>query len=156
MDFKNTIIILTSNIGSQYLLDGITADGLVSPEAQASVMGDLRRMFRPELLNRLDEILMFHPLSKTDLSHITDNLMRSLSARLAEKDLSLHLTEEARSYIIDHGYDPVYGARPLRRFIQSHVETLIAKFIISSPDLAPGTVISVYPENGELTCSASL
>ena len=156
VDFKNTIIILTSNIGSQYLLDGITSDGNVSPAAQSAVMGELRRMFRPELLNRLDEILMFHPLTKADLSHITDNLMRSLSARLAEKDLSLHLTDEARSYIIDHGYDPVYGARPLRRFIQSHVETLIAKFIISTPGLAPGTVISVYPEDGELTCTASV
>ena len=156
VDFKNTIIILTSNIGSQYLLDGITFDGNVSPAAQSAVMGELRRMFRPELLNRLDEILMFHPLTKADLSHITDNLMRSLSARLAEKELSLHLTDEARSFIIDHGYDPVYGARPLRRFIQSHVETLIAKFIISTPSLAPGTVISVYPEDGELTCTASV
>ena len=156
VDFKNTIIILTSNIGSQYLLDGITSDGNVSPAAQSAVMGELRRMFRPELLNRLDEILMFHPLTKADLSHITDNLMRSLSARLAEKELSLHLTDEARSFIIDHGYDPVYGARPLRRFIQSHVETLIAKFIISTPSLAPGTVISVYPEDGELTCTASV
>jgi ATP-dependent Clp protease ATP-binding subunit ClpB len=151
VDFKNTIIILTSNLGSQYLLDGIKPDGTISDEAQNAVMGELRRSFRPEFLNRLDEIIMFRPLTKENLSGIIDNLVEALRQRLADKTLKLEITQSAKDLVIEQGFDPVYGARPLKRFLQSRVETLIARTILSG-DLAAGSTIVVDVENGELVC----
>jgi ATP-dependent Clp protease ATP-binding subunit ClpB len=151
VDFKNTIIILTSNLGSQYLLDGIKPDGTISDEAQSAVMGELRRSFRPEFLNRLDEIIMFRPLTKENLSGIIDNLVEALRQRLADKTLKLEITQSAKDLVIEQGFDPVYGARPLKRFLQSRVETLIARTILSG-DLAAGSTIVVDVENGELVC----
>ena len=151
VDFKNTIIILTSNLGSQYLLEGINADGTVSEAARAGVDAELRRSFRPEFLNRLDEILFFHPLTKNDLTQIIDILLSSLQQRLADKTLKLELTDAARELVIDKGYDPAFGARPLKRYLQSKVETLAAKQILRA-DLAPGSTITIDAENGELIC----
>lgn len=151
VDFKNTIIILTSNLGSQYLLEGINPDGIISEEAQAAVTEELRRSFRPEFLNRLDEIIFFKPLTKENLTGIIDILTASLRKRLADKTLGLEITERAKNLIIDNGFDPVYGARPLKRYLQSKVETLIARAILSS-DLAPGALLTIDEENGELTC----
>ena len=151
VDFKNTIIILTSNLGSQYLLDGINADGTVSDAARAGVEAELRRSFRPEFLNRLDEILFFHPLTKEDLTKIIDILLSSLQQRLADKTLKLELTDAARELVIDKGFDPAFGARPLKRYLQSKVETLAAKQILRA-DLAPGSTITIDAENGELLC----
>ena len=151
VDFKNTIIILTSNLGSQYLLDGINADGTVSDTARAGVEAELRRSFRPEFLNRLDEILFFHPLTKDDLTKIIDILLSSLQQRLADKTLKLELTDAARELVIDKGFDPAFGARPLKRYLQSKVETLAAKQILRA-DLAPGSTITIDAENGELVC----
>lgn len=130
VDFKNTIIILTSNLGSQELLNGIQPDGSISDSAREAVEAELRKSFRPEFLNRLDEIIMFHPLTKDNIGHIVGLLMRRLNDRLAERELKVELTPEAKLYIIDHGFDPVYGARPLRRFLQKHVETLAARIIL--------------------------
>ena len=127
VDFKNTIIILTSNLGSPYLLDGINEDGSIRQEAQDAVMAELRRSFRPEFLNRLDEIILFKPLTKENLTNIVDLLVASLRKRLQDRDLDLVLTDEAKQLIIDRGYDPLYGARPLRRVLQSSVETLVAQ-----------------------------
>jgi len=151
VDFKNTIIILTSNLGSQYLLDGITPDGQISDEAQKAVQEELKRSFRPEFLNRLDEIIMFRPLTRENLSGIIDNLVAALRARLADKTLKLEITDSAKELVIDQGFDPVYGARPLKRFLQSRVETLIARTILSG-DLAAGSTIVVDVENGQLVC----
>lgn len=151
VDFKNTIIILTSNLGSQYMLDGITDSGEISSEAQEAVMAELRRSFRPEFLNRLDETVMFRPLSKEDLSGIIDIMITGLRARLADKSLKLELTESAKQLIISRGYDPLYGARPLRRYLQSSVETLIARAIIAG-DMPADSTILVDEENGELVC----
>ena len=151
VDFKNTIIILTSNLGSQYLLDGITPDGQISDEAQRAVQEELKRSFRPEFLNRLDEIIMFRPLTRENLSGIIDNLVAALRARLADKTLKLEITDSAKELVIDQGFDPVYGARPLKRFLQSRVETLIARTILSG-DLATGSTIVVDVENGQLVC----
>ena len=151
VDFKNTIIILTSNLGSQFLLEGINEDGTVSEAARAGVDAELRRSFRPEFLNRLDEILFFHPLTKNDLTQIIDILLSSLQQRLADKTLKLELTDAARELVIDKGYDPAFGARPLKRYLQSKVETLAAKQILRA-DLAPGSTITIDAENGELIC----
>ncbi len=151
VDFKNTIIILTSNLGSQYLLDGVNADGTVSEAARAGVEAELRRSFRPEFLNRLDEILFFHPLTREDLTRIIDILLKSLQQRLADKTLKLELTDGARELIIDKGFDPAFGARPLKRYLQSRVETLAAKKILQD-DLEPGSTITVDAEDGELVC----
>jgi ATP-dependent Clp protease ATP-binding subunit ClpB len=151
VDFKNTIIILTSNLGSQYLLEGITPDGQISDEAQRAVQEELKRSFRPEFLNRLDEIIMFRPLTRENLSGIIDNLVAALRARLADKTLKLEITDSAKELVIDQGFDPVYGARPLKRFLQSRVETLIARTILSG-DLATGSTIVVDVENGQLVC----
>ena len=151
VDFKNTIIILTSNLGSSYLLDGITPDGEISDEARAAVTAELRRAFRPEFLNRLDETIFFRPLTRENLDGIIDIMIASLRARLAERSLHLELTEAAKSLIIERGYDPLYGARPLRRTLQSSVETLLARTILSG-DLAEGSTITVDAENGELVC----
>ena len=155
VDFKNTIIILTSNLGSQYLLDGITPDGEISEEARGKVMGDLRASFRPEFLNRLDEIIMFKPLTKENLGGIIDNLLESLRKRLAERSagggLNLEVTDAAKNLIIDNGYDPVYGARPLKRYLQSAAETLIAKEILAG-NIAAGSTLVLDAEDGKLTC----
>ena len=151
VDFKNTIIILTSNLGSQYLLDGINADGTISEAARAGVEAELRRSFRPEFLNRLDEILFFHPLTKTDLTRIIDILLAGLQQRLADKTLKLELTDAARELVIDKGFDPAFGARPLKRYLQSKVETLVAKQILRA-DLSPGSTITIDVKNGELIC----
>ncbi len=155
VDFKNTIIILTSNLGSQYLLDGITPDGEISEEARGKVMSDLRASFRPEFLNRLDEIIMFKPLTKENLGGIIDNLLESLRKRLAERSagggLNLEVTDAAKNLIIDNGYDPVYGARPLKRYLQSAAETLIAKEILAG-NIAAGSTLVLDAENGRLTC----
>ena len=151
VDFKNTIIILTSNLGSQHLLDGIAADGSISEEAQSAVMQELKMSFRPEFLNRLDEIIMFHPLTRENLGGIIDIMVSSLRERLADKSLSLEITDSAKQLIIERGYDPLYGARPLRRYLQSSVETLIARAILGG-NLAAGSTITVDVENGELVC----
>jgi len=151
VDFKNTIIILTSNLGSQELLGGITADGNISEAARKAVMGELRRAFRPEFLNRLDEIILFRPLTKANLSGIIDILLRGLRTRLADKSLELEVTDAAKELIIDKGFDPLYGARPLKRYLQSSAETLIAKAILRG-DLPAGSTLVLDAENGELVC----
>ena len=151
VDFKNTIIILTSNLGSSELLDGIQPDGSISESARTAVMGKLRRAFRPEFLNRLDEIIMFKPLTKENLSGIIDILMEGLKKRLADKTLRLEVTDAAKSLIIERGFDPIYGARPLKRYLQSAAETLIAKEILRG-DLAAGSTLVLDAENGELSC----
>ncbi len=151
VDFKNTIIILTSNLGSSELLDGIQPDGSISESACAAVMGELRRAFRPEFLNRLDEIIMFKPLTKENLSGIIDILMEGLKKRLADKTLKLEVTDAAKSLIIERGFDPIYGARPLKRYLQSAAETLIAKEILRG-ELAAGSTLVLDAENGELSC----
>ncbi|MFR1518155.1 MAG: ATP-dependent chaperone ClpB [Clostridia bacterium] len=142
VDFKNTVIILTSNLGSQFLLDGITPTGYISEEAKESVMALLKKSFRPEFLNRLDEIVFYKPLRKEDMGKIIDILIERLKTRLAEKSLRLEITDRAKEYIIDHGFDPVYGARPLKRYMQSHVETMIARTILSR-DLNINDVLKV-------------
>ena len=149
VDFKNTIIILTSNLGSSYLLEGIEEDGSIRPEAQEAVMAELRRSFRPEFLNRLDEIILFKPLTKENLTNIVDLLVESLRKRLQDRDLDLVLTDEAKQLIIDRGYDPLYGARPLRRVLQSSVETLVARTILRG-DISAGSTITVDVRDGEL------
>ncbi len=151
VDFKNTIIILTSNLGSSELLDGIQPDGSISEDARAAVMGELRRAFRPEFLNRLDEIILFKPLTKDNLNGIIDILMEGLKKRLADKTLKLEVTDAAKSLIIERGFDPIYGARPLKRYLQSAAETLIAKEILRG-DLAAGSTLLLDAENGELSC----
>ena len=151
VDFKNTIIIMTSNLGSQYLLDGIDDDGNITEDAKNSVFGELRRQFRPEFLNRLDEIICFKPLTKTELNGIIDILTESLKKRLADKTLGLEITDTAKQLIIERGFDPVFGARPLKRYLQASVETLIAKTILSG-EMEAGHVITIDVENGELVC----
>ena len=149
VDFKNTIIILTSNLGSQYLLDGIDENGEVSEQARTQVNELLRRSFRPEFLNRLDEIVFYKPLTKDNITHIIDLLVADLNRRIADKQLTVDLTEKAKQYIIDSAYDPVYGARPLRRFVQHTVETLIGRKIIAD-EVSPGAVLTVDYDGGEL------
>ena len=149
VDFKNTIIILTSNIGSQFLLDGITPDGEISDKAREEVKEALRSHFRPEFLNRLDEIIMFKPLTKDNISGIVDLMMKSLNERLADRQLSIVLTGAAKQFIIDHGYDPVYGARPLRRYLQSTVENIAARIILGG-EIHEGTTIVIDVKNGKL------
>jgi len=151
VDFKNTIIILTSNLGSQYLLEGIKPDGSISEDAQAAVMHELKGAFRPEFLNRLDEIIMFKPLTRDNLRGIIDIMVEGLRKRLADKTLSLEVTDAAKDLIIERGYDPLYGARPLRRCLQSGAETLIAKKLLSG-DLGSGSTLVLDAENGELVC----
>ena len=151
VDFKNTIIILTSNLGSQYLLDGIDENGNISEEARKGVMEELRRSFRPEFLNRLDETIFFRPLTKDNLNGIIDIMLAQLRKRLADRSLGLEVTDKAKELIIDRGYDPVYGARPLRRYLQSSLETLVARKILSG-DIDADSTITVDAENGELVC----
>ena len=150
VDFKNTIIILTSNLGSSVLLDGIGADGEIREDAKQQVHELLRRSFRPEFLNRLDEIVFYKPLTKENITGIIDLLIQALSKRLEDKQLSVQLTDAAKQYVIDNGYDPVYGARPLKRFLQRNVETLLGRTIIAG-DLSEGTKLVVDYQNGELT-----
>ena len=152
VDFKNTILIMTSNIGSPYLLDGIDEKGDIKPEAQEQVMGDLRGHFRPEFLNRLDEIIMFKPLTKDNVGKIVDLMVKELSDRLADQELSLELTDAAKQMVVDNGYDPVYGARPLKRYLQNYVETLTAKKILSG-DVHAGDTIVLDVKDGEFTVS---
>ncbi|MDD3260960.1 MAG: ATP-dependent chaperone ClpB [Oscillospiraceae bacterium] len=153
VDFKNTILILTSNLGSQQILEGIQPDGSISEEARKEVHGLLRRQFRPEFLNRLDEIVFYKPLKKDEINKIVGLQIEALRHRLQEKELDVRLTDTARTYVVDQGYDPVYGARPLKRFIQSKVETLLAKKIIEG-DFAPRSTIVVDYDGHELTASA--
>ena len=150
VDFKNTILIMTSNIGSQYLLDGIDEQGNISKQASDEVMNDLRAHFRPEFLNRLDEIIMFKPLTKENISGIIDILTERLNRRLADKELKLSLTDAAKQYITDHGYNPVYGARPLKRYIQKNVETMVARMILSG-ELSQGDTICIDSDGSQLT-----
>lgn len=150
VDFKNTILIMTSNIGSSYLLDGIDENGNIKPEAQTLVMNDLRAHFRPEFLNRLDETILFKPLTKSNITRIIDLLLKELNERLADRELSLELTDAAKAFIADHGFDPVYGARPLKRYMQKHVETLAAKLILGG-EISTGATIVMDVEGDGLT-----
>jgi ATP-dependent Clp protease ATP-binding subunit ClpB len=153
VDFKNTVIILTSNLGSQYLLDGITQDGEISDEARSQVDALLKHSFRPEFLNRLDEIVMYKPLTKENITHIIDLLVADLNRRLEDKQLTVTLTQEAKDFVIDQAYDPAFGARPLRRYVQHTVETLIGRKIIEGA-AAPGSNLSVYLDGEELCVQA--
>ena len=149
VDFKNTIIILTSNLGSQFLLDGIEPDGSISAQARSQVEALLKQSFRPEFLNRLDEIVFYKPLTKENITGIIDLLIDGLNKRLEPQEISVRLTGEAKDEIIDRSYDPAFGARPLRRYLQHTVETLIAKKLIAG-DVTPGTVLTVAVQNGDL------
>ena len=151
VDFKNTIIILTSNLGSQYLLEGIDMEGNITDSAKSAVMGELHRAFRPEFLNRLDETILFKPLTKDNLTGIIDIMVEGLRKRLADRSLEICITDRAKELIIERGYDPLYGARPLRRYLQSSVETLLARAILSG-DIAAGSTLTVDVENDELVC----
>ena len=153
VDFKNTIIILTSNIGSQYLLDGIDENGDIKPEAKAEVMNDLRAHFRPEFLNRLDETILFKPLTKNNIGSIIDLLVADINKRLADKELVVALSDTAKQFIVDNGYDPVYGARPLKRYLQKNVETLAARLILSD-GVHTGDTIRIDVVDGKLNASA--
>ena len=149
VDFKNTILILTSNIGAQYLLEGIDENGNIKDECKKMVENELRASFRPEFLNRLDETILFKPLTKGNIGGIIELLLREINTRLAEREISIKLTDSAKQYIVDNGYDPVFGARPLKRFLQKNVETLAAKLILSE-EISVGDVILIDLENGEL------
>ena len=149
VDFKNTILIMTSNIGSSYLLEGIDEDGNIKPEAQDMDMNDLKNHFRPEFLNRLDETIMFKPLTKANITNIIDLLVKDLNRRLADKELSVELTSAAKNYVADHGYEPMYGARPLKRYLQKSVETLAARLILSDGVDAEDTIL-IDVENDQL------
>ncbi|MCR4992061.1 MAG: AAA family ATPase, partial [Lachnospiraceae bacterium] len=149
VDFKNTIIILTSNIGSSYLLDGITDTGEISEEAERRVMDELKGSFRPEFLNRLDEIICFKPLTKSNITSIIDLLVKDINRRLDDKELSVEITDEAKAYIADNGFDPVYGARPLKRFVQKNVETLAARLILEG-NAGRGDVIGIGLKDDKL------
>ncbi|WP_026661625.1 ATP-dependent chaperone ClpB [Butyrivibrio proteoclasticus] len=153
VDFKNTILIMTSNIGAQYLLDGIRDDGTISEEAEKETMEDLRAHFRPEFLNRLDEIIMFKPLTKDNIGGIVDLVIADLNKRLADREITVRLTDTAKDYVIDNAYDPIYGARPLKRYIQKYVETLSAKLILED-QVQPHDAIEFDVESGELTARA--
>ena len=154
VDFKNTILIMTSNIGASYLLEGITPEGEISPEAEKAVMDELRGHFRPEFLNRLDETILFKPLTKDNISGIVDLIIADLNRRLEDRDLHLELSEEAERFIVDNAYDPVYGARPLKRYIQKYVETLTAKLILQDK-VAQGDTVLIDVKDGALTASVN-
>ena len=147
VDFKNTILILTSNLGSQYILEGIQ-DGEVSAEARAKVDALLKQSFRPEFLNRLDEIVVYKPLTKAEIGGVVELQLKKLRSRLADKQLELEITDRAKEYIIDNGYDPIYGARPLKRYIQSKVETLIARCIIRGEPAEQDTLVVDADDTG--------
>ena len=149
VDFKNTILIMTSNIGSSYLLDGIDQDGEISGAAQAQVMNDLRGHFRPEFLNRLDEIILFKPLTKDNVGSIMDLLVDDLNNRLEDRQIKIELTDAAKHFIVEEAYDPIYGARPLKRYLQKNVETLSARLILSDQVKQTDTIV-IDSENGKL------
>ena len=149
VDFKNTIIILTSNIGSQYLLEGIDENGKIRPEAETAVMNDLRAHFRPEFLNRLDEVILFKPLTKENISGIVDLCIADMNKRLADRELKVELTEQAKEFVTENGYDPVYGARPLKRYIQKNIETLAARIILGDGVRAGNTIVVDVSEQGD-------
>ena len=153
VDFKNTILIMTSNIGAQYLLDGISGDGSILPQAEERVMEDLRRSFRPEFLNRLDETILFKPLTKDNIGSIVDLIMADLNRRLSDRELHVVLSDDAKQFIVDNAYEPVYGARPLKRYIQKYVETLSAKLILAG-EVGEGDTIRIELANGALTARA--
>ena len=155
MDFKNTILIMTSNIGAQYLLDGIESDGTIRPEAENMVMNELRNHFRPEFLNRLDETILFKPLTKENIGGIIHLIVDDLNRRLEERQIAIELTPEAQDYIVENAYDPVYGARPLKRYVQKYVETLSAKLILAD-QVEMGDTILISLENGALTAGKKL
>ena len=150
VDFKNTIIIMTSNLGSAHLLEGIDDNGDINPECEEAVMNELRGHFRPEFLNRLDEIIMFKPLTKGNIGNIINLLITDLNKRLSDREITVELTDAAKQYIVDNGYDPVYGARPLKRFLQKHVETLSAKLILAD-EVREGDTILIDVEGDHLT-----
>ena len=150
VDFKNTIIIMTSNIGSQELLDGIDENGMIKPGCEAEVMNELRSHFRPEFLNRLDEIILFKPLTRDNIGNIITLLMADLNKRLADRQIKVSLTDSATAFITENGYDPVYGARPLKRYLQKNVETLAAKLILAD-EVREGDTILIDTDNGALT-----
>ena len=152
VDFKNTILILTSNLGSPYILDGINENGEITEEAKGEVNKLLKAQFRPEFLNRLDEIVFYKPLRKDEIVKIVDLMLKDLRCRLEDKEVGFAITDAAKDYIIDSGFDPNYGARPLRRFIQRKVETLIARKLIAD-DIAPGTTLTVDYDGEKLICS---
>ena len=152
VDFKNTILIMTSNIGSQYLLEGIDENGNIKTDAETMVMNDLRSHFRPEFLNRLDEIIMFKPLTKDNIGDIIELMLADVNKRLEDKELSIHLTDAAKSYVIEHGYEPAYGARPLKRYLTKHVDTLAARMILSG-EVYPQDTIVIDEQGGELIAS---
>ncbi len=154
VDFKNTILIMTSNIGSQYLLEGISEEGNIRPEAETMVMNDLRGHFRPEFLNRLDEIIMFKPLTKQNIGGIIELLLNDVNRRLADKELKIVLTDAAKNYVIENGYEPAYGARPLKRFLTKHVDTLAARLILEG-NVQQQDVILIDEQEGKLTASIS-
>ena len=150
VDFKNTILILTSNLGSEYLLGGIDAEGNISEEAKAQVQSLLRRSFRPEFLNRLDEIVFYKPLTKENVTKIIDLQIDKLNARLAQQQIKCEVTEAAKDAIVDAAYNPEFGARPLRRYVQHTVETMLSKRILEG-NILPGQTVAVDYRNGELT-----
>jgi ATP-dependent Clp protease ATP-binding subunit ClpB len=149
VDFRNTVLIMTSNIGSQYLLDGVTPDGEIKPDARARVMAELRSHFRPEFLNRVDDVVLFKPLTLPQIERIVDLQFEELRRRLADRRITLELTDEARRVIAAQGFDPVYGARPLRRFISHEVETRIGRALLGG-DVRDGAIVRVDAEGGEL------
>ena len=148
MDFKNTILIMTSNLGAEFLLDGIDSEGNISPESEQAVMNQLRGSFRPEFLNRLDEIIMFKPLSRADIGAIIDLLIADVNKRIQEKEIFLSLTDSAKKYITEQAYEPAYGARPLKRYLQKHVETLLAKKLLADEVHMGQQLVMDVGENG--------
>jgi len=149
VDFKNTVIIMTSNIGSQHLLEGVTDTGEIQPAAREAVLREMRQHFRPEFLNRVDEVVLFKPLRLEEIEKIVDLLTADLRRRLADREMTLEMSPRAREYVARRGYDPVYGARPLRRFLQSEVETRIGRALIAGEAL-PGAVIEIDAADGQL------
>ena len=149
VDFKNTILIMTSNIGANYLLEGIKEDGSIDEQCQEMTMNDLKAHFRPEFLNRLDEIIMFKPLTKTNIRSIIDLLVKDVNRRLEEKELQIELTEAAKDFVVEGGYDPMYGARPLKRYLQKNVETLAARLILAG-NVGRGDTILIDVRDGKL------
>ena len=154
VDFKNTILIMTSNIGSSYLLEGIDGQGNISEESQKMVMNDLRAHFRPEFLNRLDEMILFKPLTKKNIYDIIELLIADVNKRLADKEISISLTEAAKNYVVEGGYDPTYGARPLKRYLQKNVETLAARLMLEG-NVGAQDRITIDAADGKLKAYAS-
>ncbi|HEX4255721.1 MAG TPA: AAA family ATPase, partial [Streptosporangiaceae bacterium] len=152
VDFRNTVIIMTSNIGSQYLIEDATSDGEIKPDARERVLAEMRTYFRPEFLNRLDDIVLFKPLTQPEIERIVDLMLDDVRARLAERRMTLEITDEARRYMAQQGFDPVYGARPLRRFISREVETRIGRALLAG-DITDGAVIRIGYTGGDLTVS---